>query len=81
MLKSLASPDEPLPGIVWDGAIDPAKLVDGEPLPEHRICVQQAGVDVFNADAANDFAQPRVDTAALDCALESLDPVMLELAS
>ena len=79
ILKSLISPDDPLPAVVWDGAVDEAKLVEGEPLPQNRICVQEPGSDVLNADAANDFASPRIDTAALDCALDALEPVVLDI--
>lgn len=67
-----------LPDVVWDGALDEAKLVDGAPLPEDRICVQETGVEVLNADGGNGFAAPVIDTAAHDCVLESLDPVVLD---
>ena len=78
VLKLLLSDDEALPSIVWDGFVDEAKLVDGEPAPENRICVQEAdGAAVLNADGSNDFAGAGVDTEAHDCTLDSLDPVVL----
>ncbi len=72
---------EPLPSIVWDGYLDDSKLVDGEIAPENRICVQQPGLEVLNADGANDFAAPVIDNAPHDCALEPLEPVVLAIAS
>lgn len=81
VLGSLLNPEEPLPGIVWDGGLDEAKLVDGAPLPENRICVQQPGIDVLNADGVNGFAAPRIDTEAVDCTLEPLEAVVLDAAA
>ncbi len=72
---------EPLPSIVWDGYLDDSKLVDGEIAPENRICVQQPGLEVLNADGANDFAAPVIDNAPHDCTLEPLEPVVLAIAS
>ncbi len=80
LLKGLISPDDPLPGIVWDGFVDEAKLVDGEAAPENRLCVQQPETEVLNADAANDFAGAGVVTDGFDCSLEALEPVILEFA-
>ena len=73
-LQPIVLPDGgDIPGIVWDGAIDEAKLVDGMVVPENRICIQQPGVEVMNADAANGFAAPRIEpTEAYDCTLEPL---------
>lgn len=71
---------ESLPSVVWDGFLDEAKLVDGAPTAADRICVQQDGVDVLNADGGNDFAEPRVDNAPHDCTHEPLAPVSLALA-
>lgn len=70
-----------LPDIVWDGGVDEAKLVDGAPLDDDRICVQEPGADVINADAANGFAAPEVQTEAFDCTLDALDPVELSIGS
>jgi len=81
VLGSLLDPTAPIPGVVWDGGLDEAKLVDGEPLPENRICVQQPGIEVLNADGVNGFAAPRIDTEAVDCALDPLEPVALDAAA
>lgn len=69
-----------LPAIVWDGALDEAKFVDGRPRPEDRLCVQEDdGVEVLNADAVNGFAAPVIDATPFECELEPLPAV--ELAS
>ena len=80
VLKLLLFPDDPLPGVVWDGGLDEAKLVDGSPTPENRICVQEPGIEVLNADAANDFAGAGIDTASFDCTLDPLEPVVLPIS-
>lgn len=73
--------DGALPPIVWDGTVDEAKLVDGEPTPENRLCVQEAGAEVVNADAENGLASPVIDAAPFDCTLEPLAPIELAEAS
>jgi parallel beta-helix repeat protein len=65
-------------GIVWDGAVDPAKLVGGAQAPTDRLCIQQPGVEVLNADAANGFAAARIEPSEnYDCMLEPLPAVEL----
>lgn len=79
VLQAIVSPDGgSIPGIVWDGVVDAAKLVDGAQVPSDRICIQQPGVQVLTADAGNDFAAPAVEAAeAYDCVLERLPAVEL----
>ena len=80
-LRAIAFGNEaPLPDIVWDGYLDEAKFVDGELPSDLRLCVQQPGSEVLNADGANGFAQPAVE-AGFDCTLAPLDPVVLDSAS
>ena len=76
-LKAIAFPDGDgaLPSVVWDGATDPAKLVNGELADENRFCVQQPDAEVINADASNGFAQPTIDNAPFDCTLEPLPSI------
>ena len=74
--------EDALPDIVWDGAVDAAKLTDGELDVSDRLCVQQPGAEVLNADAGNNFAAAGVsETELFDCVLDKLDPVELALAS
>lgn len=72
--------DGRLPDIVWDGFVDPDKLVDGM-LPEAlAICVQNGDAMVVNADAGNGYQNPRVDMTAHRCEHEKLPGVELDLA-
>ena len=79
-LQAIAFPDGgDLPDIIWDGAVNESAMVDGEIVPENRICVQEEeGVEVINADAANGFAAPTVGIADYDCTLEPLDAVVFD---
>lgn len=77
----LSNGEDPLPSVVWDGYLDDEKLVDGDIAAENRICVQQPGHEVLNADGVNDFAGPVIDSAPHDCTLEPLEPVVLAIAS
>jgi parallel beta-helix repeat protein len=66
-----------LPDIVWDGVVDPAKLLDGAQRPEDRLCVHETDAEVLNADAANGFATPTIGVDGFDCTLEPLAAVEL----
>lgn len=66
-----------LPDIMWDGYVDPAKLVDGALPDALRICVDNDGAQVLNVDAPNKFANPRLATEEVACALEPLPAVAL----
>ena len=67
-----------LPDILWDGYVDPAKLVDGA-LPDNlKLCVQNGDAKVLNADAPNEFKNPALaEEGAHDCAHEKLPAVAL----
>lgn len=64
-----------LPDILWDGYVDPAKLVDGALPPELRICVQNDGAEILDGDIQNGSKNPRLVGAEHDCALAKLSPV------
>jgi parallel beta-helix repeat protein len=70
---------ETFPNILFDGDLNPAKLVDGA-LPEPlRICVQEAeGTSFANVDVPHAFANVSTDISALDCAHTPLSPVPLD---
>ena len=77
-LQSIVPDGGNIPGIVWDGSVDAAKLVDGAQAPTDLICIQQPGVEVLNADVANGFAGATVQPSeAYDCTLEPLPAVEL----
>ncbi len=66
-----------LPDVLWDGFSDPAKQVDGATPAALRICVDNEGAEVINADAPNGFKSPSLVTEAVRCALEKLPAVTL----
>jgi parallel beta-helix repeat protein len=66
-----------IPDVLWDGYVDPKKLVDGALPAELKLCVQNDGAEVLNVDAQNEFKNPRLATADHDCAHEKLPAVTL----
>lgn len=75
---ALFGPTGRLPGVLWDGYYDEAKLVDGR-LPEDlRLCVTDA--EVLNADAPNGFSNPRLeDPETYTCQHDPRPAVELDL--
>lgn len=70
-------PTGSLPDILWDGYVDPAKRVDGALPPELRICVQNDGAEMLDADMQNNSKNPRLAAAEHNCKLAKLKPVEL----
>jgi parallel beta-helix repeat protein len=66
-----------LPDILWDGYQDNKNLVGGLPPAEERICIQNDGVEVLNADGPNKYNNPKVDKSSFVCELPKLPPVEL----
>jgi len=67
-----------LPDILWDGFVDPEKLVDGALPDALKLCVQNGDAQVLNADAPNEFKNPAVaEAGAHNCAHEKLPAVAL----
>jgi parallel beta-helix repeat protein len=67
-----------LPDVIWDGYVDPAKMVEGK-LPEDlRICVENDGAEVVNVDGPNANKAPRLVASELACALPRLPEVRLQ---
>jgi parallel beta-helix repeat protein len=67
----------PVPNVVVDGDVDPAKLVDGT-LPEAlRTCVQEPGATFANLDVAHTFANVSCDPTPFNCSLEPLPPIAI----
>lgn len=65
------------PDILWDGWVDPKKLVDGKLPPELAICVANGEARMLNVDGPNGNRNPGVDMAAHDCTLPRRAPVEL----
>ncbi|KAA5803698.1 hypothetical protein F1654_07810 [Alkalicaulis satelles] len=65
-----------MPPVMWDGFVNPARLVDGALPDDLRICVTDA--DVINVDGPNGYANPQVGREAFDCAHEPRPAVVLD---
>lgn len=63
-----------LPDVLWDGYVNRERK-DGP-----QICVEDAGVEVLNADGANKYENPRLVGGTMRCRLPPLPPVTLESA-
>lgn len=64
------------PDVLWDGYADDAKLVDGKPLPENRICLDNGEAAMINADGPGGYKNPAlVDAREATCELAKLTPV------
>ncbi|MCA8889084.1 MAG: right-handed parallel beta-helix repeat-containing protein, partial [Parvularculaceae bacterium] len=66
-----------LPDVLWDGYVDPAKMVDGELPAALRICINNDEAEVINVDAPGGFKSPALATQELRCTLPKLPPVDL----
>ena len=69
----------PLGDILYDGTVDPKKLVAGNRPPDgSRICVQNNGSATFlNFDAADNFRHTSRDARPYDCTYPPLEPVTI----
>ncbi|MEK7265517.1 MAG: parallel beta-helix domain-containing protein [Pseudomonadota bacterium] len=70
-------PTGALPDVLWDGYIDPAKEVDGATPAALRICVDNEGAEVINADAPNGYKSPQLATDSVRCTLDKLPAIVL----
>ena len=66
-----------LPDVIWDGYVDPAKMVDGVLPDALRVCVDNGTAEILNVDAPNGFAQPGLMGEAARCSLEKLPAITL----
>lgn len=67
------------PNVIWDGFVNPALIVDGKLPTEYQICIyNEASSAVFNVDAPNQFANPRVNETDHQCQHSPLPAVQLE---
>lgn len=69
-----------LPDVVWDGFVDPAKMIDGKLPAGLMLCVSNGDVEIVNVDASNGYAKPRLVGAEHRCTHEKLPAVALALA-
>lgn len=66
-----------LPDVLWDGVVDPDKMVDGALPTDLRICMQNDGAEILDADMQNGGDNARLVGAEHDCALEKLPAIAL----
>jgi len=69
-----------LPDVLWDGFIDQNKLQDGKLPAELNICIDNGDIDILNADAPNEFKNPRLVTADHQCTHDKLPTIVLPFA-
>ena len=70
-----------LPDVLWDGVVNPDKLVQGVLPKELNICVQNGDAGFVNIDAANDFKNVSTDIKPHLCELPKLPAVVLDSAA
>ena len=70
--------DGRFPNVIWDGFINIEKSVNHTLPPELQICIyNEKTTGVFNVDAPNNFANPRLETTIHQCRHAPLPPVEL----
>lgn len=74
---ALFGADGSFPDVLWDGYVDPAKMVDGKLPDALRICVDNGDAEMLNADAPNKYAAPALVTDEHRCTLEKLPAIEL----
>ncbi|WP_417486075.1 parallel beta-helix domain-containing protein [Maricaulis sp.] len=75
----IAGPLGRMPDILWDGYIDPAKMVDGAMPEDLRICIGDNVTDIVNADLESGGVRPRIATSEHRCHLPPLPATQLDL--
>ncbi|WP_295798547.1 parallel beta-helix domain-containing protein [uncultured Microbulbifer sp.] len=67
-----------LPDILWDGAIDEKKFVDGQ-LPENlKLCIDNKDVGIINVDVKGNYENITTDISAHQCSLKKLSQIVLD---
>ncbi|MGF6694908.1 parallel beta-helix repeat protein [Metapseudomonas resinovorans] len=69
-----------LPDILWDGYVNPAKLVSGKLPAALGICVDNGAATLVNVDGPNNFKNISTDMSAHRCKLPPLPEVVLASA-
>ncbi len=74
--------DGSFPNFIWDGFVNPEKVSDGVLKPEFQICIDnEPSTAVFDVDAANGFANPKLRDTVHACRHAPLPAVELVVAS
>ncbi|MCB1692232.1 MAG: right-handed parallel beta-helix repeat-containing protein [Pseudomonadales bacterium] len=69
-----------LPDVVWDGFINPEKLVDGQLPDALAICLDNGSSQLLNADAPGNYKMPRVETELHKCKHDPLPAIKIAAA-
>jgi parallel beta-helix repeat protein len=64
-----------IPDILWDGFVDPKKLVGGKLDPADGLCVDNGAAQVLDVDGPHQYANPVVGKAEYACTLPKLPAV------
>ncbi|WGL18125.1 right-handed parallel beta-helix repeat-containing protein [Microbulbifer bruguierae] len=67
-----------LPDVMWDGAIDSAKMVDGKLPDELKLCIENEGAGIINVDLQGGYKNITTDISAHQCSLKKLPQIVLE---
>ncbi|WP_226704861.1 parallel beta-helix domain-containing protein [Microbulbifer elongatus] len=67
-----------LPDVLWDGAIDNAKMVDGKLPADLKLCIENEGVGIINVDLQGGYKNISTDISAHNCSLKKLPQIVLE---
>lgn len=65
-----------IPDVLWDGYVDPDKLVDGTLPADRRICIDNGEAQMLNVDFPNGNANPHIVEDA-SCTLDRLPEISL----
>ncbi|MCY1547178.1 parallel beta-helix repeat-containing protein [compost metagenome] len=67
-----------LPDILWDGYVNPAKLIDGKLPADRAICVDNGAAGLINVDGPNNYKNISTDMTDHRCTLPPLPAVELQ---
>ncbi|MCW8125135.1 parallel beta-helix domain-containing protein [Microbulbifer halophilus] len=67
-----------LPDVLWDGVVNPEKMVDGKVPAELKLCIDNSDAGILNVDFSNDFENISTDIAPHQCSLEKLPQIVLD---
>lgn len=72
-----AATGQPIPDVVWGGAIKPDSTGQPSKRPDEILCLGSGGATFVNLDAMNGFAAPSFDATPHLCELQRLETIVL----
>ncbi|WP_105101861.1 parallel beta-helix domain-containing protein [Microbulbifer pacificus] len=70
-----------LPDVMWDGAVDKKKMVDGKLPDDLKLCIENEGVGIINVDVMNNYKNITTDISQHHCSLKKLPQIVLDFDS